>query len=399
MYAAVNGHALLAEALVKQGANVSILSKIGARSALHYACAAGHIGVSEVLLKAGADVEATCFGGVCGTPLHLAIGKGHWELMRVLVKAGANVDNPGSDPEYRHTPLFLAAYHGQVDGVRELLRAEANPLLGWADEEAGKTRLPLDMAAMLGHLEVVRALVQEVGIEGCGGASGGVDALGLAAEKDHLDVMVVLTDAGVVDTGDALVQAAGWGSEVMVKYLLRQQQQMQQQETGRGERTGMDAYVSATDDMGLTPILSSILHCRSHAARVVRLLVDAGADTTSPVHVVGDREIHDTPLNHLETAIATLSARSKAAGGNDAIQQMLSTLKAIRRLLLQVGAVHAVSWLWQSGAPLITHDASAGTSSTNTPSAPLTLMMPILRRRAASRGVLLAALQRHSSKP
>ena len=60
-------------------------------------------------------------------------------------------------------------------------------------------------------MEVAKEVIRQVGIEGCGGASGGVDALVCAAEHNHPDVLVVLTDVGVVDTGSALVYAAGCG--------------------------------------------------------------------------------------------------------------------------------------------------------------------------------------------
>lgn len=51
------------------------------------------------------------------------------------------------------------------------------------------------------HVEVVRELVLRVGIEGCCGASAGVQALGLEAMEEKLDIMAVLMDAGVIDLG------------------------------------------------------------------------------------------------------------------------------------------------------------------------------------------------------
>lgn len=48
-----------------------------------------------------------------------------------------------------------------------------------------------------------------MGIEGCGGPSGGVFALLLAAKGRRVGIMAVLTEAGAVDTGEALNTAAG----------------------------------------------------------------------------------------------------------------------------------------------------------------------------------------------
>lgn len=64
--------------------------------------------------------------------------------------------------------------------------------------------VPLDAAAENGHSDVARELIQQCGIDGCGGDTRGVSALKLAAQQQHLDFMALLTGAGVVDTGAAL---------------------------------------------------------------------------------------------------------------------------------------------------------------------------------------------------
>eukprot|EP00903_Cladosiphon_okamuranus_P015521 g14330.t1 len=250
-------------------------------------------------------------------------------MMEVLIKVGANVDTRGSNGE-NQTPLFIAAFNGHANAVRELLMAKANPLLDWTNPESGRTALPLDVTAVGGHLEVVKKMVRQVGST--------VPAVGLMLclvprKHNHLDVLVFLMNAGVVDTGEALVQAAVCGSEEMVNFLLQRQQQRRQQ---------------------------------------------------------GGKSFSDKVLPNL-------SSRSKAAGGDVALEK-IKTLEAIRRLLLRVDAVNAVSWLRPNGAPPAPHPPSEEARNTM-PSIPLTLMMPILRRGAARRKVFLTALYRQSSKP
>lgn len=97
----------------------------------------------------------------------------------------------------------------------------------------------------------------------------------------------------------------------------------------------------------------------------------------------------DTPLGLVDRCLLM-----KIDGGRPATDQQLNALEAIRRLLLQVEVVHAMSWLWHNGAPSLPEAAAAEASRTARPTTPLTLMMPTLRRRAARRGVLLAALNR-----
>ncbi|CAM9581948.1 unnamed protein product [Ectocarpus fasciculatus] len=280
--------------------------------------------------------------------------------------------------------MHIAAGAGHLDMMRELLRGKANPLLCQAHPIFGFPSVPLDAAADNGHPDMVRELVQELGIEGCDDSSGGRLALYLAATNQHLDVMAILTGAGVVDRGNALRGAVTNGCEASVKFLLRQRHQESNSSSVDG------AYINARASNGCTPMVCSIHSCFSQAPRIVRLLVDAGADTTSAARVTdsqGELEFNGTLL-----AVTTSCLREKTlAQGKPATEEHLHRLEAIRRLLLRVEAVHAVSWLWPSDAPFIGHATRSGPK----PSLPaLRLMLPILKRRAKRRRVLLATFLR-----
>lgn len=64
---------------------------------------------------------------------------------------------------------------------------------------------------------MVRELIQQIGIEGCGGERCGLHALALAARNQHLDVVATLANAGIIDSGEALRVAAGRSREASVK--------------------------------------------------------------------------------------------------------------------------------------------------------------------------------------
>lgn len=108
-----------------------------------------------------------------------------------------------------------------------LLRAGADPLLTTPGEHS--SNVPLEAAACYGKIDVVRELLRWCGIEGCGGVSGGVYALESAAVSyvtdisNHIDIMAVLTNAGVVDDGTALIAAATKGRGAAAKFLLQHQ--------------------------------------------------------------------------------------------------------------------------------------------------------------------------------
>ncbi len=325
-------------------------------------------------MEGGADPEAVLSDG--STPLLLAAQDGHSEAMSVLIEAGATPDRGRLDGM---TPLFLAAQNGYRDVIKVLLRANADPLLTRTDA-LGTTSVPLDIAAKNGHSQVVFELVQQVGIEGCGGATRGAEALRLASFFGHVDVMAVLRDAGVVDSGMSVVNAVRNGRELAVRFLLQQ-------------RKGDEAvYLNNRDLFGVPILLYAIgVGTVSPSPRIVRLLVDAGADTASAGWVPNDRsgaDFNDTPLD-----LATRMLSQKKVDGKHATEEQLHKLKGIHRLLSRVGAARAVSFLWLVGIPSGT-GAEEGAVRTVGTSTQLRAMLPILRRRARRPRVLLAALFR-----
>jgi len=80
--------------------------------------------VAQALIKAGADVNA--FGGGGMRPLHHAAYYGRSDVIKALIAAGAKVDAQSDDLS---TPLHWAAVMNQPDAVQALLQAGANPRL------------------------------------------------------------------------------------------------------------------------------------------------------------------------------------------------------------------------------------------------------------------------------
>ena len=381
MMASCMGHPHVVRILLNKGADVSIVPDDG-HTALHNSAQEGHVAVSKMLVNAGADLEAVTVSG--GTPLHLCAEKGNSEVMSVLIEAGANLDSRGFDGG---TPLFMAAQNGHLDALKVLLRAKADPLLTKTDPRLGEAVSPFEMAAQYGHSEVVRELVRQVGIERCGGASRGENALRVAALFQQLDTMAVLADAGVVDTGMVLLSVTAAGCELSVKLLLQLK---------GGKNGGRAAYANLRDTSGGTPLLIALglsgISCPSPFPRIVRLLVDAGANTASVARVTNS----DGKVKFLGTPLAIVSRilGEKKIAGKDATEEHLHRLERARRLLLRVEAVHAVSLLWPVGIPSVIATATEGTARTVVTLTPLRMMLPILRRRARKPRVLLAALFR-----
>lgn len=89
--------------------------------------------IIRALVKAGIPVDASTDAGI--TPLHEAAA-GDWgnhTAVRVLLELGASVDPRDSEG---NTPLMLAAVHPDLEVVRRLIGAGANPLIRNAEGES-----------------------------------------------------------------------------------------------------------------------------------------------------------------------------------------------------------------------------------------------------------------------
>lgn len=206
-------------------------------------------------------------------------------------------------------------------------------------------------------------MIQQVVLEGCGGAARGEKALNLAAREESLEEMATLTDVGVVDiNASALVGATGSGREACTVFLLRQQ------EGGTGR------YVNTRCSLDVTPLfccfpLDSGQACRP---KMVRLLVDAGGDATSTI-VLCDREgdSEATPLEYVSFHLR------KACTGRRFTEEQSNKLQAARRVLLQVEVVHAFSLLLSNAPPSTDSTAENSVQRAEAVATALAMTLPI----------------------
>ncbi len=110
---------------------------------LHEAARKGDLAQVQLLLGAGVPVNIKSEYGA--TALSFAADKGHLDLVKFLISHGAEVDV--TDTFYQSTPIIWAAYNGRAEVVRVLVEAGA--------DASGA----LGMAVERDKLEVVRALL------------------------------------------------------------------------------------------------------------------------------------------------------------------------------------------------------------------------------------------------
>ncbi len=175
-------------------------------SCLVAAAATGDRFAVERLLEAGAD--PACLNGWGGSALRAALDAGNDDLIAllsryelgfhdslVLNRAERVAELLAEDPDLattaagERTPLMMAAEHGCIASVRELVKAGALP-------SASRERADvLVAAAKSGRVEMVE-LILELGVAPGARAQGGQTALHGAAEADAGQVVLLLVERG-----------------------------------------------------------------------------------------------------------------------------------------------------------------------------------------------------------
>lgn len=374
MLATEGRHTETARILIKGGADVSAVNeRMEGITALHIATRHNDIATTKLLVDAGAKVEAVA--ATC-TPLQLASDLGYLEVMEILIKAGANLDHRGATDGM--TAIYLSAKSGQLAAVRLLLLSNANPLI---PTDAGVT--PLCVAAGYGHVGVVLELVEGAGIKEFG------KSLVFAAHNGHLEIMNILYTAGARDkNGQAIWSAIMYGGgEAVVKFLLQRPEPLMPRWPSSPYTSTESRYVNykpSSNVNNIPPLLCCLSVPRTYSHRVLRMLIDAGANTEFPIDIVGDndRVLSETsPLG-----MTTRVIQHKKFNGIGFTDQSIPWVERMHRLLLQVGAIRAVSWGWTI--------KDASTSAKVSPARPA-LLAPVRRYRAAKKTrVVMRALRR-----
>jgi ankyrin repeat protein len=141
--------------LMESGLDVNAPDGTG-HGAIHMACALGLLEAVEALLDCGADKNRACFLGL--SPLSYAMTNGQNAIAKMLLERGAD---PDQLIDTDTAPLTLAASSGNEEQVRLLLKYKASQV----PPEPSKDAAGITVAAGAGHLNIVRIMHEEFGVD------------------------------------------------------------------------------------------------------------------------------------------------------------------------------------------------------------------------------------------
>ncbi|XP_069792433.1 CARD- and ANK-domain containing inflammasome adapter protein [Narcine bancroftii] len=305
--AAAHGHVNIIEYLLNRGAKLEVRDNKG-QSPLHRAGEKGHTAAAKVLLRAGAHLYA--LDAETRTPMHLATQNNCFAIVKLLLKEEARSE------KRKKSFLHMAALRdeGKIAGL--LLKCGA--VVDIKDE---KNRTPLIHAVSLGHINIVKVLLEA----------------GAKVDADVIDSVLNCNNQTLIKL--ILEKASGISQTVFVNALFKAVQKNQHRTVGVLIEQGIDT--NTRNGMQYTPLLlaaelghvesvkvliangahldertpnmNSALHlaAQSGSLSVANLLIDEGMD----VNIIGRGD--QTPLhiasfhNQLPIIEALIRAGSK----------------------------------------------------------------------------------------
>ncbi|GAA5844281.1 hypothetical protein JCM9279_001753 [Rhodotorula babjevae] len=194
-WAAINGNALVAKALLDRGALVDARGGDLDATPAMWGARNGHLAVVHLLVQHGADLRLADQQGF--SLLHLAVHSSSAFLLAYLLLSNlAGVDVDGPDPE-GHTSLAWACYQGDAISVELLLACGADPT---RTDAAGLT--PLHWAVTKGNSACIRRIASAPGVDLHARTDDNKTAREMAIElKSHAAYARALADAGMSETG------------------------------------------------------------------------------------------------------------------------------------------------------------------------------------------------------
>jgi serine/threonine-protein phosphatase 6 regulatory ankyrin repeat subunit B len=336
--AAANGHIAIAANLLKHGAHINAVGRLGTALA-SAANLSGNIEMVRMLLDNGAEVESQ--DGQGRTALQVAASRGSCDIMAELLERRADINDRGTDG----SALAQAAKGGHIGAVEMLLERGAEPNM-----EEGTTLTALQVAAFHGHKDVVQRLLNSKADVNASCSGGSVLSLATAYyEEDALQYVrdhwsfdktlgrfpfygkgVVKSFVTILSSVDASTTSTKQLLEAVVLAVEKNRDEIVQLLLENGANiNGSDSCVSPT------PLQMAILGGNTS---LIKILLDAGADIQVPgeyfdilhlVHEYGRKGLmrqlctHEIPVDQADSCELTVLQAAACMGSCEIVRVLL----------------------------------------------------------------------------
>jgi ankyrin repeat protein len=250
-------------------------NEVGTASAnpLLIACQYGDPAILDMLLSAGADVKVANPGGI--SPLAICAGNAPAAVLKRLIATGAEVDGPD---EKGQTPLMWAAAKGRIENIRLLIGHGAD-----INRKTHKGFTPLFFALKSGEPRAPVAVL-EAGGDADYIAPDGTSVVQLAIYQKDYGFAARMIERGANlkafdRNGNHLLHAAVLADEPTLVRLLLSKGADVNALTGPSKIKMRFEVNFKSGEYEIPPKPPLLLAAERGSARVMRMLVDAGADT------------------------------------------------------------------------------------------------------------------------
>ena len=215
IYACNSGNLSLADALIKNGANVNEEDREH-RTPLIYACKNGYSNIAKLLIEHGADINKMDVEDK--TPLIYACIGENKEIVSMLAQNGANLELSDNKDK---TPLIYTCERGNQQVLNILLEAGCN-----INKPNKKNLTPLMDACKKGDIAVIDMLIENGADIDMVDESSGWTALNYACMYNHIKIIDKLIDGGAEinredGEGDTILSLAiASAKSFMINHLL-----------------------------------------------------------------------------------------------------------------------------------------------------------------------------------
>jgi ankyrin repeat protein len=312
--AAFKGDAARVRSLVGKGVGIDSTDSDG-DTVLTSAARAGHSNIIAFAIDSGATINWA--NKTENTALHRAAYGGHTESINLLLAAGANPNLINSNG---YNPLLILSSLGEDGAIASLLvhAADFN-----CHDQQGVT--PLLASIAKGKHKNVEMLL-DIGVPPDFVSTMGVSALGLAANKGHLDIARLLLSRREKGASASLGSAA-----TLIAALSAP--------SHSDEICGLlvDHFGVPSDYWDGQPVIA--IAAAMGRTKVVAKLLAAGADPN------GDESAGPTPLmaaisrDDMELASILIESGAQPSGGRELAYALLADRRELAILLLRAGAV------------------------------------------------------------